>query len=96
MLYLIKNAELFTPDYAGRKHLLVAGTKIADIFDHLPEKTPLIQELDFSGYYLVPGFVDGLVHYCGGGGEGGFQNRTPPLNSEDAIKAAIEDYKSKK
>lgn len=89
MIRLLTNVELYAPQYLGIKHVLMADSKIAAIFppDALPELGPFIQVIDLKGDRLVPGFVDGLVHYCGGGGEGGFANRTPELLANEAAKA---------
>ncbi|KYN90151.1 isoaspartyl dipeptidase [Vibrio cidicii] len=91
MIRLLTNVELYAPQYLGIKHVLIADSKIAAIIppDALPELGPFIQVIDLKGDRLVPGFVDGLVHYCGGGGEGGFANRTPELLANEAAKAGV-------
>jgi beta-aspartyl-dipeptidase (metallo-type) len=38
---------------------------------------------------LVPGLVDALTHPCGGGGEGGFGNRTPELDADAFLAAGV-------
>jgi beta-aspartyl-dipeptidase (metallo-type) len=37
----------------------------------------------------VPGFIDAHVHITGGGGEGGYQTRTPELVLSDAVRGGI-------
>jgi beta-aspartyl-dipeptidase (metallo-type) len=71
-IILIKGAQLFAPTALGTKDLLLAGNTIAAIADNLMlNDTNLpITVIDGSGKLLVPGFVDSLVHYIGGGGEG--------------------------
>ncbi len=80
MIKLIKNVEVYAPDYLGKKDVLLIGDKIAAIdnnislkFNELVEMT----EIDGEGKKIVPGFIDSHVHLMGGGGEGGFVTRTP-------------------
>jgi len=89
MITLLKNADVFSPQALGLKHLLIADKKISAIYnpgDALPD---IGQTFDLNGLPLVPGFVDGLVHFAGGGGEGGFGNRTPELSAQEAIDAGV-------
>lgn len=45
--------------------------------------------MDCQGKYVVPGFIDGHVHICGGGGEGGFKTRTRELEATDMIARGV-------
>lgn len=87
----IKNAQLFSPERLGKKDILVAGNTVVAIEDSIPEHQLLstTKVIDANGDYLVPGFVDSLVHITGGGGEGGFHSRTPAMNFTDATTAGI-------
>ena len=49
----------------------------------------LVEIIDASHCYLVPGFVDSLVHFIGGGGEGGFASRTPEMQLTDATLGGV-------
>ncbi|MDQ0242688.1 beta-aspartyl-dipeptidase (metallo-type) [Bacillus fengqiuensis] len=91
MLTLIKNGEVYAPDYLGSKDLLAAGGKIIHIADEIefPENTVPMRIIDASGQLIVPGFIDSHVHIIGGGGEGGFKTRTPELVLTDATTAGI-------
>lgn len=91
MIRLITNASLYTPEYIGIKHILIAGNKIEAIYDQdsCPQTPAFVEVLDAEGKCIVPGFVDGLVHYCGGGGEGGFKNRTPELFANEAMECGV-------
>ncbi len=87
MLTLIKNVDLYTPQPQGLKHLLLAGERILAIIDPMDDTVPngsYLSTYDAQGLTAVPGFVDSLVHFCGGGGEGGFTTRTPELNFAEA------------
>lgn len=75
---ILKNVDVYGPQPMGKKDILVAGEKIASIgdsgaFDAVPEA----KTYDLTGKKAVPGFIDSHAHLLGGGGEGGFQTRTP-------------------
>ncbi|MFD2443052.1 beta-aspartyl-peptidase [Bacillus sp. CGMCC 1.16607] len=91
MLTLIKNGEVFTPDYIGKKDILLVDHKIGYIQDEInvPENFVEIKVIDASEKYIVPGFIDAHVHIIGGGGEGGFRTRTPEIQLTDATLAGI-------
>lgn len=78
-MLLIKNAKVYSPEFLGVKDVFISGGKICAIGENiqlgtLDEKTEVI---DGEGLILCPGFIDSHVHVLGGGGEGGFANRTP-------------------
>ena len=75
---LIKNAGIYAPEYMGEKDVLLAGGKICKIGENLnaPDSWD-VEIIDGTGMLLLPGFIDSHVHVLGGGGEGGFANRTP-------------------
>ncbi|PCF94136.1 beta-aspartyl-peptidase [Vreelandella nigrificans] len=91
MLTLVKNAQLFTPEPRGLCHLLIADQRIAAVLDATEQVNvgALINTLDLEGRRVIPGLVDPLVHYIGGGGEGGFGNRTAELSIEDACASGV-------
>lgn len=90
-IILIKGASVFAPAALGTKDVLIAGNRIAAIGDNLAlnNSNLPVTLIDGSGKYLVPGFVDSLVHYIGGGGEGGFATRTPEMQLTDATLAGV-------
>ncbi len=89
MLILIKNADIYAPEPGGTCDILLGGGKIlrmeADI--RIPRK--YCEVIDARNLKAVPGFIDGHVHIMGGGGEGGFANRTPDLPLTDAIQGGV-------
>ena len=52
------------------------------------EGTP-ITLIDGNDLILTPGFIDSHVHVLGGGGEGGFANRTPEATMEGLTKFGV-------
>ena len=75
---IIKNVNVYAPEKLGKKDLLIAGGNICQISDNLdiPENWE-VEVIDGEGLIATPGFIDSHVHILGGGGEGGFANRTP-------------------
>ncbi len=90
-IILVKNAELLAPAPLGRQDLVVAGGRIAAIGEdfNLAGSNLPVTVLDGRDYYLTPGFVDSLVHFIGGGGEGGFATRTPEMQLTDATLGGV-------
>ena len=90
MLTLIKDAEVYAPHYLGKKDVLFGGEKIIAIEENITlHHDTFINLVDGNGFILVPGFVDALVHFIGGGGEAGFASRTPEMHLTDATLNGI-------
>ena len=90
MLTLIKNGEVYGPDYLGKQDILLTGTKIAMIEKNIPIPEGLeVTVIDAAGKKVVPGFIDSHVHLLGGGGEGGFKTRTPEIMLTDITKGGV-------
>lgn len=90
MFTLIKNSEVYAPHYLGKCDVLVADGRIAHIDSQIDVALgDLMDVVDAAGKILTPGFVDSLVHITGGGGEGGFNTRTPELDFFDAVDAGV-------
>ena len=91
MIIIIRNAEIYKPEYAGVKDVLLIGDKIVAIDDNISFDLSGIEitEIDARGKKLVPGFIDSHVHILGGGGEGGFSSRTPEATLTSLTKAGV-------
>ncbi|MEJ5183591.1 MAG: beta-aspartyl-peptidase [Rectinemataceae bacterium] len=90
-MILIKHADLYQPRHHGMSDILIGGNAILSIAAHI-EASSLpdpVEIIDAQRRPVVPGFIDNHVHITGGGGEGGFQTRTPELAIEDAITAGV-------
>lgn len=92
MVTLIRNAKVYQPEYAGVRDILVLGGKIAAVGEKLQADfggSLEVEELDGEGMAAVPGFIDSHEHILGGGGEGGFETRTPEAELKDLIMNGI-------
>ncbi len=80
-LTLIRNASVFAPEALGLRQLLLGGGKILWIggADEPAPVVPGLDVVDLGGKRLIPGLIDGHAHVTGGGGEGGFATRVPPV-----------------
>ncbi len=91
MFTLLRGAECYSPDALGTQDVLVGGGQVMHIAPQidLHSATGLIEEIDASRFWIVPGLVDSLVHITGGGGEGGLTSRTPELALSTAVRAGV-------
>ncbi|WP_404354745.1 beta-aspartyl-peptidase [Cytobacillus firmus] len=92
MLTLIKNAEIYSPHFLGKKDMLLVHNKIGYIRDsiELPELSFAdIEVINAEGKLAVPGFIDSHVHIIGGGGEGSYKTRTSEIQLTDATLSGI-------
>lgn len=90
-LLLIEGAEVFAPQRLGRRDVLLGGGRVLAVAEHLAAAglDAHLQRIDARGRWLLPGLVDSLVHFSGGGGEGGFASRTRPLEPAQALAAGV-------
>lgn len=80
-----------------RLDILVGGAVILGVYqplgaefkEVLATQFSNLQPIDMTDKLLVPGFIDGHVHICGGGGEGSFKTRTRELEVLDMVRAGI-------
>lgn len=93
MVNLIRNIDVYAPEHLGKKDVLTMYDKIVKIADAgtMPPVSFLseVNIIDGSGLVLTPGFIDCHVHVLGGGGEGGFANRTPEATMEGLTKFGV-------
>lgn len=81
MMQLLLNADLYAPGPLGRRHVLVAGSRIVWIGADAPVLADSlgVERHDLVGARLIPGLIDCHAHLTGGGGEAGPETRVPPL-----------------
>ncbi|MGL5330731.1 MAG: amidohydrolase family protein, partial [Peptostreptococcaceae bacterium] len=88
-MILIKNVEIYAPEYKGKKDIFISGGKISLIEDEINFVNNKIKVIDGSGKILTPGFIDQHVHITGGGGEGSFKTRAPEITLSKLTKGGI-------
>lgn len=91
MITIIKNGYVYSPNFLGKKDILVLWDKIEGLYDNLniPKDFCKIHVIDAKGNIVVPGFIDSHVHLIGGGGEGGYSTRTPEIQFSQIINSGI-------
>ena len=93
MIKLIQNIDIYAPEHLGKKDVLIIHDKIVKIADpgslSIPSYFPEAKQIDGTNLILTPGFIDCHVHVLGGGGEGGFANRTPEATMEGLTKFGV-------
>ena len=89
----IQNIDVYAPQHLGKKDVLTIHDKIVKIADadtmQLTGIFPEAEIIDGTDRILTPGFIDCHVHVLGGGGEGGFANRTPEATMEGLTKFGV-------
>ena len=88
---LIRQAEVYAPEYLGKKDILVINDKIVAIEDQISGGFDqlTVEEIDGSSLIATPGFIDCHFHILGGGGEGGYKNRTPEVTLSQLTTAGV-------
>lgn len=91
MVTILENVHVYAPEDKGIKNVLILGDKFEGLYDNLDlnSDTIKINKINCEGKLMFPGFIDNHVHILGGGGEGGFNTRTPEIKFTDLIKAGI-------
>lgn len=89
-IIILKNGEVYTPEYIGIKDILIGGDKILAIYDDIKmPKGVYCEVIDCTGKKIIPGLIDGHVHIAGAGGEGGPSTRTPEMKLTYMIEAGV-------
>lgn len=91
-MILIKNIEVYNPDYLGKKDILIAAEKIISVENEIDVKS--LKDLDITiidgtGKKAIPGLIDAHVHIAGAGGEGGPSTRTPEMQLSHMLDGGI-------
>ncbi len=89
-LLLLRNADLYDPDPRGRCDVLLGGTRVLAIGEHLDLlPASLCTTIDLDGAIVTPGLVDAHVHVTGGGGEAGYASKVPALQLSELSLAGV-------
>lgn len=89
---LIANADVFAPEFIGKKDILICNEAIIAIDSGINSKAIShfdIDVVDATGLKVLPGLIDAHVHIAGAGGEGGPTTRTPELQLSQLIAGGI-------
>lgn len=89
MFTLLKNADVYAPKHIGKKSILLHGSQIIAIEDEFSALPFDVNAIDCSGKILSPGFIDQHIHLIGGGGEAGFNSRTPAVTLSKLLEAGL-------
>lgn len=91
MLILLKNAECYSPQYCGKKDILIAGSRIFRILPagEAPDAKFIENVFDCTGLLAFPGLIDQHMHILGGGGEQGFLSRAPEVDIREIVLAGV-------
>jgi beta-aspartyl-dipeptidase (metallo-type) len=81
MIQLLLNADLYSPEPLGLRHVLVAAGRVVWVGAERPALPDALEPsvTDLAGARLIPGFIDCHAHLTGGGGEAGPHTRVPPV-----------------
>lgn len=88
-MILIKNVEVYSPEYLGKKDILIGGEKILRIKNEINLELDNIKIIDGVDKKIFPGFIDQHVHITGGGGEGSFKTRVPEISLSELTEGGI-------
>jgi beta-aspartyl-dipeptidase (metallo-type) len=88
-MLLIKNCEVYTPDFIGKKDIFVSGGKIVAIAEQIVLGNLKVEVIDAENCIAIPGLIDAHVHIAGAGGEGGPKTRTPELKLSQLLVGGI-------
>jgi len=90
MFTLLKNANVYSPDYLGKKDILFCFDRIVSIDNAI--NTSMFKNaevIDCSDRIIFPGFIDLHVHIAGGGGEGGYSTRTKEAEAAEILQNGV-------
>ena len=91
-ILLIKDIEVYSPGYLGKKDILTAGEKIVAVENEIDAgslKNLGIIIIDGKDKKVIPGLIDAHVHIAGAGGEGGPATRTPEMQLSHMLDGGI-------
>jgi beta-aspartyl-dipeptidase (metallo-type) len=90
MFKLLKNVECYSPEYQGRKDILLVFDKIVEISSVITiDKLYHADIIECKDKIACPGFIDQHVHISGGGGEEGPKSIIGPIDVNELISSGV-------
>jgi beta-aspartyl-dipeptidase (metallo-type) len=86
MVKIIRNAEVYSPEYLGRKDILIGGEKILAIDDKIEINIKDALQIDAQGKIVTSGLIDQHIHLTGAGGKHAFSSMTPEISVGELIQ----------
>jgi beta-aspartyl-dipeptidase (metallo-type) len=86
MVKIIKNAEVYSPEYLGRKDILIGGEKILAIGENIEINLKDAVLIEAQGKIVTPGLIDQHIHLTGAGGKHAFSSMTPEISVCELIQ----------
>lgn len=85
MLKILRNAEVYSPEYSGRKDILIGSGKILAIEDHIELSSGIAEIFSYKDRIITPGLIDQHIHLTGAGGKNSYASMTPEISIEELI-----------
>ena len=85
MIKLLKNINVYSPKYLGKKDILLANETIVAMEDNLDAFAQHAEVFDYSNAIATPGFIDQHIHITGAGGKDGYASMTPEICLSELI-----------
>ena len=91
MLTLLKNIDCYSPNFLGKKDILIAFDKLFKITqpNEIKNNGLIANIIQCDDLCAFPGIIDQHVHIIGGGGEKGFQSLIPEIAFDSIINAGV-------
>ena len=86
MLKIIKNADIYAPEYLGKKDILIGGEKILAVGDNIELSPNIAEVIDAGAKIVTPGLIDQHIHLTGAGGKHSFASMTPEISLNELIQ----------
>jgi beta-aspartyl-dipeptidase (metallo-type) len=85
MMTLVKNAEVYAPEYLGKNDLFISHGRFSAIAPKLDFRVEGMRIIDATGKIVVPGLIDQHIHITGAGGKDGFASMTNEVTRAELI-----------
>eukprot|EP01100_Stratorugosa_tubuloviscum_P004120 TRINITY_DN2014_c5_g1_i1.p1 TRINITY_DN2014_c5_g1~~TRINITY_DN2014_c5_g1_i1.p1 ORF type:complete len:438 (-),score=201.07 TRINITY_DN2014_c5_g1_i1:200-1513(-) len=91
--YLFSGGEVYSPNKLGKTDIIFGGQQILSLLSQQSndpiKNSKVIEVVNITGLFVIPGLIDVHVHVTGGGGELGPYSRTPEAQLSQLIEGGI-------